>query len=112
MKKLPKYEELVRMAEEDPASLEQLQIDMNQQLLDESPEHLKPRIAGLIFCINGEIARHKNPLARAIAVNKLMMDSLVELSSALNKATALDNGPVSEESETAKILNFPTTETK
>lgn len=110
MKKLPKYEELVRMAEEDPAALEQLQTDMNQELLDEAPEKLKPRIAGLIFRINGECTRHKNPLARAIAINKLMMDSLVDLSNVLNETSRSDDGRVPEEPETAKILKFPTAE--
>lgn len=114
MKDLPGFEELARMAEEDPAALEQLQIDMNQQFLDEAPEHLKSRIAGLIFRMNGERARHKNPLARAIAINKLMMGSLVELNGALNDTNVSNDGRVPEEPDvpkTATIFKFPTGET-
>lgn len=105
MIKLPSVEELSRMAVEEPEKLEALQLAMNNQLIESAPEHLRLRMEGLLWKITAERRRHTNPLARCMAVSKLMMESLVELNVILNGAP--NNSRVPEETETAKILEFP-----
>lgn len=105
MIKIPSVEELSRMAVEEPEKLEALQTAMNKQLIESAPEHLRLRMEGLLWKVTAERRRHTNPLARCMAVSKLMMESLAELNVLLNGAP--DDGRVPEESETADILKFP-----
>lgn len=104
MLKMPSVEEMQDMARNHPEQLEQLQTDMNAELLRIAPEHMKKRIAGLLWKVDAERKRHSNPLARAMAVSVLMMESLRELNEVLN---GIVDGRTPEESETAKILHFP-----
>jgi len=98
---LPNPEELRKMAEEEPEKLDELQALLNRQIIESAPEHMRPRLEGLLFQIEGECRRHSNPLARTIALNKLMMASLMELNDILNGK--LEQKPVQD----AKIIKFP-----
>jgi hypothetical protein len=98
---LPNPEELRKMIEEEPEKLEELQALLNKQIIESAPERIRPRLKGLLFQMEGECRRHSNPLARTIALNKLMMVSLMELNDVLNGK--LEQTPP----QNAVILNFP-----
>ena len=56
---LPDFDTLRDLARENPEELERLRVALCQKVIDEAPDHAKPRLKGLMFQINArrEIAR-------------------------------------------------------
>ena len=49
---LPDFDTLRFMAKNDPEELESLRIALCNKVIDEAPDHAKPRLHGLMFQIN------------------------------------------------------------
>lgn len=82
---LPDFDQLRLLADTNPEELESLRLAYSQKLIDSAPERLKKRLNGLMFIINMEARRSKNPMRNCIKISQLMMDSFVDLKDILNK---------------------------
>ncbi len=81
---LPSFDELKTMAAERPEELESLRERMTDEILRDAPEDRRRRLEGLVFKINAERRRSKNPMQACIRISQMMMDSVVELRDAVH----------------------------
>lgn len=86
MKNLPDFEELVRLAEEDPAALEKLRQEAVNALIQNAPEQQRRRLKGLQFQIDMERQKAKNPMDSCVRISRLMHESFSKLRDTLNEA--------------------------
>lgn len=78
-KPLPSFEWLRDLAEKDPEALERLRQQYIDETISEAPEHMRHRLKGLQFQIDGQRRLAKSPMASCIAISKMMHDSLHQL---------------------------------
>lgn len=101
--KLPSFDELKKMAEEDPAALEKLQDKLSREIIDSAPERLQPQLKAIYsdFKMRCE-SKHGQPNRMNEAVRLFMQRGLHPFQDALN-----GKSPVENNSETSdKILTF------
>jgi hypothetical protein len=84
---LPDFDQLVKLAQEDPEALEALRKNLCEALIQQAPESYQRRLRGLQFKIDMERRRAKTPMAACIKLSSLMQDSFYKLRAALNEAT-------------------------
>ena len=77
---LPGFEQLLALAKHHPAELEALRVQLSEQIIAEAPEHLKPRLRGLLFTIDMERQLAGSPMASCLKLSGMMNDSLIQLS--------------------------------
>ena len=105
---LPDFEHLMYLAEKNPDELERLRRDYCQQLIDNAPEKLRRKLAGLLFKINMESRRSKNSIHCCIKISQMMMESFGELQAALNSSCAtVDKVTVVKNIHANNIIVFP-----
>jgi hypothetical protein len=78
-KELPAHSVLAEMARNDPAAYESLRRELIDNLIDGAPEHLKPRLRGLQFRIDGVRQCSRTALGSTLKVYSLMWDSFLRL---------------------------------
>ncbi len=83
--KLPDFDTLQRMAEDNPKELEILRKQLSQQVIDAAPDRIKKRLHGLQFQIDAQCAMSHNPLAACIKLSAMMHESLASLRDLLNE---------------------------
>lgn len=99
---LPSFDELMRMAKEDPLKLEELRSMMINELINrQKDENIKTRLIGLQQKINRIHNSKEPPLQSCIKIIKLMDESLVEMN------YVFKYGHRKEKKESAKIIKFP-----
>lgn len=86
MKDLPEFDELMRLAKEDPEALERLRQEAIEDLISNAPEQHQRRLRGLQFQVDMERQRAKNPMDSCIKISRLMHDSFSKLRDTLNEA--------------------------
>lgn len=101
---LPSFEQLSRLASENPEQLEQLRSQHVESLIASAPEKYRRRLRGLQFQVDCARRKHRNPLAACIEISSMMYDSLHNLNKAL---TSPEQGYSSESKESADIISFP-----
>lgn len=89
MKELPPFEELTRLAKEDPEELERLRQREVNKLIDQAPERLKKKLQGIQFKVDSQRRIAKNPMDSCIRISNLMKESFENLRVALNEASNL-----------------------
>ena len=114
---LPPFDELVKLALEDPAAFERLRQEHIEALISAAPEHTQRRLKGLQFQIDMIRRKNKSPMGACITISKMMYDALYHLREALNASESdapfnLNTNPTSVQ-EKASILQidqkkFPT----
>lgn len=82
---LPNFEDLLKLAKDDPDQLEALRQSLVQELIDETQGDQKRRLEGLQFRIDMERRRSKNPIQSCVKLSKMMHDSVQRLSSHLSE---------------------------
>jgi len=80
---LPDFDYLVSLAEKHPDKLEALRHRYNRHLIDAAPDYLKRRLEGLLFKVDMEKRRSKNTTQCCIKLSELMMDSFVDMQTAI-----------------------------
>lgn len=85
-KDLPDFDELVRLAKEDPEELERIRAEAVETLINKAPLESQRRLRGLQFQVDMERQKAKNPMDSCIRVSKMMHDSFNTLRDALNAA--------------------------
>ncbi len=86
MKDLPEFDELMRLAKEDPEALERLRQEAIEDLISNAPEQHQRRLRGLQFQVDMERQKAKNPMDSCIKISRLMHDSFSKLRDTLNEA--------------------------
>lgn len=83
--RLPDFDTLKRMAEQQPEALEALRVELTEELLASVPEHRRRRLEGTQFLIDMTRRRAKNPLQCCVKLSALMWDSFYDLRAALDE---------------------------
>lgn len=118
---LPEFEELVKLAKNNPEELERLRQKACDELIEQAPVEYQRKLRGLQFKIDMERRRARTPMAACLKISEMMHDSFGRLRKALNdvqgvKAPTLKNvmsEAMDEKSEEIKqsssIVEFPAT---
>ena len=108
MSTLPPFEELARMAREEPEKLEQLRQKAVREVIEAAPEESRKRLEGLQFRIDGIRRTSKNPTQATIKLSTMMKESFEELRKNLNALTGKEPIPDLTETTEAKadVLQF------
>ena len=112
---LPEFDELMKLAQENPEQFEELRQQMCDELIQSAPSEHRRRLRGLQFQIDMERRRAKTPMAACMKISSMMHDSFAELRDALNELQDMRAGktplvPVVETPEPASsgnVVSFP-----
>jgi len=89
---LPKFDDLLAMAEQDPQALERLRSELVENLIaGAQDEILKQRLRGLQFRIDLERERSTSPLSACVRLSQMMHESLLDLRDSLQAPQSLKN---------------------
>ena len=104
--KLPNFDELLRLAKEDPEALERLREDHIAHIIDNCPEQNKQRLKGLQFQIDA-IRKTHTPMGACLKISKMMHDKLFELREVITEDGKwyFTHDPA-KETESAKVIDF------
>ena len=83
---LPPFDELVRMHQQDPASLEQLRTQLLQQAVESAPTQHRPALEQLVVEMNNVRDAAASDAEAAAAAFRLMQRSVRNLGDALHEA--------------------------
>jgi hypothetical protein len=101
---LPAFDELLHMAKQDPAALDELQKKLNQELIDaQSDDRGKKAIQQTLFRLQSEQLRYKAPLVRLTRAYQLMLSEMSRMQNALEQLCAT---PKPQQKSCATILPF------
>lgn len=106
------FEQLQKLAKENPDKLEQLRIQWCEQIIHDAPSEYRRKLRGLQFRIDMERRKAKSPMAACISLSGMMHDSFDKLRYALNEATGvgdrntLFNEEIQSSAKEAKVLPF------
>lgn len=106
MYELPKFDELVKLAQHNPEALENLRQQHINFIIDKAePTHQK-RLRGLQFQIDAQRSIHANsPMGSCVKISKMMQESFTEMRGWLNQISGF-NDPLrslSEENQNKEI---------
>lgn len=114
MRKLPEFDDLVKMSKED---LEVLRKEYIEEIINSArTEDQKRRLRGLQFKIDMEREKAKNPMDACIKISKMMHDSFVELRDKLkelqSQTISIKNGKIVQDTlpvleETQEVIEKP-----
>jgi len=111
---LPGFDELKKLAEQDPERLETLRQQWVEETISDAPEQFQRRLRGLQFQIDMEREKAKNPVSACIRVSKMMHDSLAKLYETITQENAISvaAAPAAQAAEPAKlsvgeVIQFP-----
>lgn len=80
---LPSFDRLVSLAQNDPERFARLRADIAEANINSAPPHLRARLRGLQFTIDGTLRSAKNPVAGCVRLSQLLHDSFDELQQVL-----------------------------
>ncbi|MEH6471278.1 MAG: DUF3135 domain-containing protein [Halopseudomonas sp.] len=83
MGQLPKFEELVALADRDPEAFESFRQTACQQFIATTPNTHRRRLAAIQNRVEMELKRAKTPMAGLLRVSGMMHDCLYQLSNKL-----------------------------
>jgi len=116
---LPSFDDLMKMAQDNPEQLEELRQQLCDQVIASAPEVHRRRLRGLQFQIDMQRRRAKNPMAACMKISGMMHESFGELRDALNDLKDVRSGkaairksigvelPESAPADTGKVIRFP-----
>jgi len=116
MSDFPTFDELVKLAKENPDQLEAYRQEQIENLINEAPASSQRRLRGLQFQIDAQRKIHQDsPMGSCMSISKMMHESFTELRSWLNQATGVndplrfdaDNLMDNDKQEDGKVLSFP-----
>ena len=105
MTKLPSFDRLLWLANNDPKQLDMLQRQLSEEVIEESSEGSKPKLKSLLSQLENKLSLCKTPYQRFHIVSNMMYQKLASLNEVLNR-------PDEFYAHKAKILNFSNKETK
>ena len=102
---LPSFDELMRLASQEPDKLEALRKSCVDKLITKAPEHYQRRLRGLQFQIDMERERASNPVSSCVRISQMMHEGLANLRDVINKAE--DETLDQKKSAPASVIPFP-----
>ncbi|QWK98301.1 DUF3135 domain-containing protein [Plesiomonas shigelloides] len=116
---LPSFDELVRLAKEDPQALDKLRHTHAEALINAASPRSQPHLRALQGHIDRCISTGKNPLHTCVLLNRLLMRQLGTLQQALNRpsefmeqqAQILPFGRNARNTDTSSITKASVTQT-
>ena len=116
MSDFPTFDELLKLAQENPEKLEAYRQEQVEKLISQAPEGSQRRLRGLQFQIDAQRQiHHESPMGSCMSISKMMQESFTELRTGLNQITGV-NDPLRNEVnsitqedklQAGKILSFP-----
>lgn len=116
MSDFPTFDELLKLAQEDPDKLEAFRQEQIEKLIADAPQSSQRRLRGLQFQIDAQRKiHHDSPMGSCMSISKMMHESFAELRTWLNQITGA-NDPLRNEADfisqedkldAAKVLSFP-----
>ena len=118
---LPDFDTLRFMAKNDPEELESLRIALCNKVIDEAPDHAKPRLHGLMFQINSRRSLASSEMEACEELSSMMQESLQHMQSMLRDLRTMQSESIllstrrfhandadsyGQEKQTADILPF------
>lgn len=101
--RLPSFDEMKIMAQEQPEALENLRKRLTAELIENAPPCRRRRLEGLAFVIEAELRKARNPMQACIRLSQMMLDSAVELRASLD---LLRSAAPPEEPRVANVIPF------
>jgi hypothetical protein len=115
MSTLPSFDELLKLAQNNPGELERLRQQQVNKLIENAPASYRHRLRGIQFQIDAQRSIHnRSPLGSCMKISQMMHESFAELRGWLNQISGL-NDPLrdlaseSEQRHTkgADVIAFP-----
>lgn len=82
---LPSFDELMKLAQQDPNKLEIMRQEWIEETISQAPENFQRRLKGLQFQIDMERERANNPVSSCVRISQMMHEGLANLRDVLNK---------------------------
>lgn len=102
---LPSFDELMRLASQEPDKLEGLRKNWVDDVITSAPKNFQRRLRGLQFQIDMERERASNPVSSCIRISQMMHEGLANLRVALNQS---ENDDIAEDDVvSAEVIHFP-----
>lgn len=89
MIELPTFDEMVKMAKEQPDQLNDLQMEVNRQCINLAPEETRPALESTLHHIKQIQLSASNPYERCVLMNRAMHEKLSLLHTALTNPELL-----------------------
>ena len=113
----PSFDDLLKLAQENPEALEKFRLEQVELIISQAPIKNQQRLRGLQFQIDAQRALHINsPMGACLKMSQMMHNSFDELRTWLDKITTGSNplqhdleGYQSSHQSGATILSFPAT---
>ena len=80
--KLPDFDTLARLYQEDPAAFDSVRRQLVRQAVDEAPRRHWPALEELLLCIEANRQRAATPAEAALGAFQMMRDSVGQLNAA------------------------------
>jgi hypothetical protein len=103
---LPSFDEMVRLAKENPAQLEAIRLEACQNLINQAPKDNQRQLHGLQFKIDMERRRAKTPMAACLKLSQMMKESFEELRVALQKTRGYSESCLSNFDNASALETF------
>lgn len=105
MKELPEFDELMKMAKEEPEKLEMLRRAWINELIESaSDENIKLRLKQLQFQIDGIRVKSKHPLHATQQISEMMLDRVEQLNSVLKEFQKIEEPKEEKKKSFFKII--------
>jgi hypothetical protein len=104
---LPSFEELMDLALNEPAKLEELRQTWVDETIDRAPESFQRRLRGLQFQIDMEREKASNPVSACVRISKMMHDGLANLQDVIKNSHSNEIQPQNCQKSIAAIIPFP-----
>ena len=73
---LPSFDELMKLAQQDPDKLESLRQSWVEDIIESAPEVFQRRLRGLQFQIDMEREKASNPVSSCVKISQMMHEGL------------------------------------
>ncbi len=84
MTRLPCFDDLKVMADQDPEGFEQFRRQSCQDFIRCLPKHHRQRLKAVQFRVDYELSKAKNPMAGLVKISGMMHDSFYQLTEKVN----------------------------
>lgn len=102
---LPSFDELLKLAQQDPEKLESLRQSCVDDIIDSAPDQFQRRLRGLQFQIDMEREKASNPVSSCIRISQMMHEGLANLHEVITQKPLPEENTA--ELEAADIIPFP-----
>ena len=93
------FDEMLALAQQDPASFEEKRLEYIEAFLDNIPLEKQPRLRGLQWQVDQTRRLARTPMASCIAISNMMWDSLNRLNNQQRELVKLTTGQARSSTE-------------